>query len=210
MTTPSVSTRDELVLPARGDSVRIVPLHVPDDLLSPIDKAAPATPAKLTYRGGPLLTNVKVFTVFWGTAWQAQPLSDTAQKLNAFFDFILTSSLLDQLAEYSVAGKKIEHGSRIGSAVVTAPNPRHVVSDHAIQHMLHQELATERRVFLKRTPTRCTSFTCRPTCASPRAVVGRARRSVATTTPSTVKSSTRRCPTQDASAAPATSRRSTP
>lgn len=51
------------VLAARGDSIRVVPLHLPDELL-----AAPAVPPQLTYRGGPLLTNVEVFTVFWGAA----------------------------------------------------------------------------------------------------------------------------------------------
>jgi len=51
-----------------------------------------------------LLTAVQVFTIFWGSAWQQPPQSDLVQRVNQFFDFILTSALLDQLAEYEEAG----------------------------------------------------------------------------------------------------------
>ena len=32
---------------------------------------APATTPTLVYRNGPLITSVEVFTVFWGSGWQA-------------------------------------------------------------------------------------------------------------------------------------------
>jgi hypothetical protein len=124
------------------DPIRIVPLHVDADLLAPVDAAAPAAPPQLTYRNGPLLTAVEVFTVYWGGAWASAPLADVATRLDGFFDFVLTSELLDQLAEFSAGGQQIGHGSRIGRAVVTAPAPKRVVTDAAIQHMLQQELST--------------------------------------------------------------------
>jgi hypothetical protein len=128
------------VVAAARDPVRIVPLHLPDDLLRPVEAAGPTSAPKLTYRGGPLLTAVKVFTVYWGSAWSSAPLADLAGKLDQFFDFVLTSELMDQMAEYNVTGQSIGHGSHIGRAVVTKPAPRHVVSDAAIQHMLQQEI----------------------------------------------------------------------
>src|SRR6266404_2089258 len=76
---------------------RIVPLH-PGEAKA----AAPQVPAKLTYRNGPLLTSVQVFTIFWGAAWNEAPQSALLPKVNEFFDFILGSQLIDQLAEYSV------------------------------------------------------------------------------------------------------------
>ena len=88
------------VLPAPGDLIRIVPLYLPDDL-----KAAPTVPPQLTYRNGPILSSVEVFTIFWGAAWQQSPQSDLANNLNQFFDFILTSPLIDRLAEYSSADR---------------------------------------------------------------------------------------------------------
>jgi hypothetical protein len=123
------------------DPIRIVPLHVDADVLAPVDAAAPAAAPQLTYRNGPLLTAVEVFTVYWGAPWASAPLADVATRLDGFFDFVLTSELLDQLAEYSVPGKQIGPGSRIGRAVVTTPAPKHVVTDAAVQHMLQQELS---------------------------------------------------------------------
>jgi hypothetical protein len=91
-------------------------------------KAVTGTP-QLTYRGGPLLANVEVTTIFWGSAWSADPLR---AQLDAFFDFIVGSSLIDQLSEYNVTGYTIGHGSHVASLVV-AQDPPATVDDAAIQ-----------------------------------------------------------------------------
>jgi hypothetical protein len=96
----------------------------------------------LTYRGGPLLAAVNVYTVFWGAQWAQAPLAGLMDQINGFFDFVLTSALIDQLAEYSVASYQIVHGSRIGSATVTSPALGSVAPDGAIQHLLRQEITT--------------------------------------------------------------------
>lgn len=124
------------------DPIRVVPLHLPDELSAPAGGAPAAAPPQLTYRGGPLMTAVEVFTVFWGTAWQQTPQSDLVQQLNAYFDFILTSALMDQLAEYSVNGQSIGHGRRTGTATLTTPALRHSVSDSGIQRMLQGEIGS--------------------------------------------------------------------
>ena len=122
--------------PDQSRPINIVPLYVPGQ----VKPAAPS--AKLVYNNGPLLTAVQVFTVFWGTAWQQSPLSDTAQNINAFFDYILTSSLMDQLAEYSVQGQSIGHGSRVGTVTLTTSDPGTTVDDSAIQQMLNNNIAS--------------------------------------------------------------------
>jgi hypothetical protein len=66
------------------------------------------------------LTSVKVFTVFWGGAWEQQPVRDTVGQINQFFETILSSELMDQLTEYNVPGQQIGHGTWIGSATVDA------------------------------------------------------------------------------------------
>ena len=116
-----------------GHPIRIVPLHRPE-VTAAVAQAAP----QLTYRNGPLLTAVQVFTIFWGSAWQQPPQSDFVQRVNQFFDFILTSALLDQLAEYSVPGNQIGHGMRIGTTTLATPDPGSSVQDSAIQKMLQQ------------------------------------------------------------------------
>src|SRR6516165_755174 len=128
-----------------GEEIRIVPLFVPDALIQPTAEAAEAVPAaapRLTYRNGPLLTAVEVFTIFWGQAWHHGPPGALVAQINQFFDFILTSPLIDQMAEYSVPGKQIGHGKRTGTLTITKPKHRHSVSDTAIQHMLQQEIST--------------------------------------------------------------------
>jgi len=117
--------------------LRIVPLH-------PAPRAAAAAP-KLTYRNGPLLTNVQVFAIFWGKAWQNAANSPLATQMNSFFDFILTSELLDQLSEYSVPGKTIGHGVRTGSANLITSEPGKSITDTAIQSMLQNEISSGAR-----------------------------------------------------------------
>ena len=134
---------------ARADPIRIVPLYLPDVLVQPTADAiavTPASPPLLTYRNGPLLTAVEVFTIFWGSAWQQGTPGTIVHQINQFFDFILTSTLIDQLSEYSVAGKTIGHGKRIGTTTLTTPKLGHSVSDTAIQHMLQQEISTNAAV----------------------------------------------------------------
>ena len=115
--------------------IRIVPLHRPE-----APTAAPATAPLLTYRNGPLLTAVQAFTAFWGSTWQQAPNSNLVTQINQFFDYILTSQLMDQLGEYSVPGKTIGHGSRVGTTVLTSPAPGKSVQDSAIQQLLQREI----------------------------------------------------------------------
>ncbi len=131
--------RSKMVLPAHGDLIRVVPLYRPEEITARQTGAAP--PPHLTFHNGPLISAVEVFTIFWGSAWQ-QPQSNLANSLNQFFDFILKSSLLDQLAEYSVPGQSIVHGHRSGTVTITSPHLRHSVTDAAIQHMLQHEISS--------------------------------------------------------------------
>ena len=142
-TAPAAAPRATgMVLPGPHDTVRVVPLFVPDEVKAPTpDAQAAATPPQLAYQGGPLLTSVQVFTVFWGTAWTGAQ-SQVMTQLNAFFDYILTSPLIDQLGEYSTGSYKIGHGKHIGSTTITKPALHHTVSDSAIRHMLQQEIST--------------------------------------------------------------------
>lgn len=144
MTSTKPGTKEDRpdVTPVHEDPIRIVPLSVPDEVLRPVEGAAPAIAPQLTYRGGPLLTSAQVFTVFWGQAWANPPMSDTASQLNDFFGFILQSPLIDQLAEYNVNGRTIGHGQHTGTAVVTSPATRRTTSDTAVQHMLQHQIAT--------------------------------------------------------------------
>jgi hypothetical protein len=114
--------------------IQIVPLHPGPGL------AARATPAQLSYRGGPLLAAVNVFTAFWGAEWKGADAPLVTQ-INDFFAFILTSPLIDQLAEYAVPNQPIGHGSLGGTAIITAPKPGRAVTDAAIQSFIQTSVA---------------------------------------------------------------------
>ena len=116
--------------------IRIVPLHP-----GQAKAAAPQVTPKLTYRNGPVLTAVQVFTIFWGATWKDAPQNALLTKVNEFFDFILSSQLLDQLAEYSVPNQTISHGVLIGTITLATPVPGKTVDDSAIQNLIQQEIS---------------------------------------------------------------------
>lgn len=131
----STKPRHKRLLETPPQPIRVVPMHRPE---ARADIAAVAP--HLTYRNGPLLTAVQVFTVFWGSAWQQAPNCDLLEQINEYFDFILTSQLMDQMGEYNVPGQAIGHGSRIGTTVLTSPEPTASAHDGAIQQLLQQQV----------------------------------------------------------------------
>jgi hypothetical protein len=122
----------------RHEPIRIVPLHVAEAL------AAPAVPPKLTYRGGPLISAPQVFTIFWGDAWKQPAHAGLVAQLNAFFDFVLGSALIDQLAEYNVPKFSLKHGKRTGTAIVTTPTLKSSVTDSEVRTMIQGQIAAKK------------------------------------------------------------------
>jgi hypothetical protein len=116
--------------------VRIVPLR--------LEAAAPAAAPRLTYRGGPLLESVEVFEIYWGDAWTAH--SDLVAQLEDFFERVVASSLMDQLAEYGVPGHDIGHGTHRGSTTVSSPTPPSTVSDAEIRTFLDGQISSNASV----------------------------------------------------------------
>src|SRR5690348_14005647 len=115
------------------DPIRIVPLR--------LDAAAPVATPRLTYRGGPLLASIQVFLFFWGDAWQREPQATMMQRLDGFFEYVLTSSLMDQLAEYDVQDFAIGHGARTGAIAVTTAVPPSV-ADADVQNFVRDQIAS--------------------------------------------------------------------
>src|SRR5262249_43900729 len=124
----------------RDDAIRVVPLHRQAELAALVGDSPAAAPTQLTYRGGPLLAAVEVVTIFWGEAWQSRV--QLVDDVNAFFSDILTSELIDQLAEYSVPAYAIGHGSLVGTLTVSSPAPAAATSDGAIQGFLQDQIAS--------------------------------------------------------------------
>ena len=128
--------------PALDDPVRIVPLRLARELYAPAPGIAPPPPPHLTYHGGPVLSAVQVFTIFWGASWNDAPRQNTAAGLNRFLQVVVSSAYVDQLAEYNTPRQSIGRGKYAGSLTLPAPALGTNVSDTAIRHMLQQQLAS--------------------------------------------------------------------
>ena len=189
---PETTERD--IYPAHGDPIRVVPLNLPQELIG--EKAAPAAAPHLTYRNGQRIQNVEVFIIFWGTGWEKAPASNLISQVNDFFSYILTSSRIDQLAEYNVQGQSIGHRSFTGTISITTPQPHRSVSDTAIQHMLQNR---SQPIHRSRNPDRApfTLSTCNPERKLFRVAEPPARYSADITTTSPAGSSMRSCRIRD-------------
>ena len=99
--------------------------------------------SQLVYNGGPLLTSVEVFTIFWGQNWNNDQVKDLPTKIGEFFKFIVTSKLIEQMSEYNTDKYKIGHGKFIGSANITTPALEDTVSDDEIQEFLRNNIRSK-------------------------------------------------------------------
>lgn len=123
-----------------NESIRVVPLHQPEPIsvgpeLIAKRKKKHAAKKALTYRGGPLLANAEVFTIFWGTDWDSS-LKDSVTQINQFFQKILQSTLMDQLSEYSVPKFTIGKGTLSGTITISENAPVQSITDTDIQSQL--------------------------------------------------------------------------
>src|SRR5260370_29025064 len=82
---------------------QIVPLA---DFIAHGVSPIPNAPAPvLTNHGGTVLQSVQVVPIYWGAAWASGANATLPGHIDAFFHFILTSSLLHLLAQYNLPGK---------------------------------------------------------------------------------------------------------
>jgi len=99
----------------------------------------PKLPAiHLTYRGGPLIQQVKVATLFWGASWQSSSLTSY---FNSFFRTLFTDGrFMANLAQYSAGGYTIGSGSFAATDTDTQ-NPSSKVTDAQIRSEIRAQVA---------------------------------------------------------------------
>ena len=99
----------------------------PPDSFAPTASDVPGPAgAHLTYQGGPVLSNVKIYTVYWGASVANQ------SQLNTAYGNMVNSEYFDWLAEYNTPTQTIGRGTFGGSFVDTSP-PAGNVTDAQIQ-----------------------------------------------------------------------------
>lgn len=90
---------------------------------------------QVKYYGGPIIENVKVHAVYWGQA----PSAQAQQKLKAYYEALVNSTYVDQLAEYSTDSQKIHRGT-FGSLLTIQPVN---TSKHLTQADVEKELEAQ-------------------------------------------------------------------
>jgi hypothetical protein len=113
----------------------------------PIGTAPAVGTPQLTYRGGPLIAQIKLFAIYWGSAWNSAPTTTqapatpvTRQNLDRYLATLVSGPFMDLLSEYSVPGTSIGHGSLLGSAVA-GPDPSAQIADSDVRTLIQQRLA---------------------------------------------------------------------
>lgn len=114
-----------------------------NELFSAESKAPPSN-AHLTYRGGPLLPNVEVFTIFWGPKWKTGSYNTIRASINSFFIDVLSGPLMAQMSEYDTPNYKFGNGKLLGSIVVTTAVPVDTVTDNYIKIHLQNWIRTNK------------------------------------------------------------------
>ncbi len=86
-----------------------------------------STTTHLTYYGGPVLSNVRVYTVFWNASVNYQ------SQLPGFYQTIIQSPYFDWLSEYDTPTQSIGRGTFGGTIVDDAPPAGTTIDDSQIQ-----------------------------------------------------------------------------
>jgi hypothetical protein len=96
----------------------------------------------VSYHHGKLLQNVRTIGAFIGAAWNTDPDAAAMRlKLDEFLAFLVTSDVIDNLAEYSINGMTIGHGRHAGSVVLDQIAVGATLDDSAIQTALTDAIA---------------------------------------------------------------------
>jgi hypothetical protein len=101
-------------------------------------QAAPIQ-AQLTYRGGPVLQNVNVVTVFWGRN------VPSTSRINAFYRDVTNSAYYDWLTEYNTDNPSQQIGrGTFGGTFTDGSAPRGTIKDASIQSRLARNIDQHR------------------------------------------------------------------
>lgn len=119
-----MSTPSKMPLPSGPRTIVPPSAFVPHGV-SPVPGAP--TPL-LSNHGGAVIQAIEVVPIYWGAGWASGSNGQLSTQIDGFFDYIVTSSLMDMLAEYSLPGTPIQHGTRLSSLRITSSEPGDVTS----------------------------------------------------------------------------------
>jgi hypothetical protein len=112
-------------------------------------RAASASIPHLDYYGGPIISQVQVYAVFWGSHVN----SKVRIGIGGFYTAITGSALFDWLTEYNTTipsldgspgtNQTLQHGSFAGTITIAPSNTRRLLSDDDIQAEIAQQIQAQ-------------------------------------------------------------------
>jgi hypothetical protein len=106
-----------------------------------------ASSSNLVYYGGPVIANVKVYAVFWGSAVD----SDLQKNIGGFYQAAVNSTYIDWMTEYNTSiaavdgrqgtNQTIGRGSYLGEITISPSNGSKSLSDTDIQAEIESQVA---------------------------------------------------------------------
>jgi hypothetical protein len=111
----------------------------------PVNKGGFSCPtAHAISYGGPVISNIKVYMVLYGTGTYASYITnDTAPSMASFYSQVVNSSYMDWLNEYNTGSIKIGRGTYAGKYSITpsSGNNGTTISDAQVQAELNAQIA---------------------------------------------------------------------
>ena len=111
----------------------------------PVNKGGFACPtAHLISYGGPVISNVKLIMVVYGSGTYASYVTtDTAPSLVSYYQQVVNSSYMDWLNEYNTGSQKIGRGTYAGKFTITpsSANNGATITDAQVQAELNAQIA---------------------------------------------------------------------
>jgi hypothetical protein len=134
----SAETGEAISLHDTLSHARIFPMQRPG---VPIHKSSGPTvtagSGNLTYRGGPLIQNVKIYVVYWGSGVD----STVSSGLAGYYSAVTNSAYFDWLSEYNAGGMRIGRGSYAGSFTIH-PTTGSSITNNDIAAALDQNISS--------------------------------------------------------------------
>jgi hypothetical protein len=115
---------------------------------NPVRDSSSPTPnvasAHLTYYGGPVLSNVKVVQVLYGSGTYATGIASGTPSMASFYTGVTNSTYMDWLSEYNTPTQTIGRGTFAGTVNITPASSRNgsTITDASIQAEIAAQINT--------------------------------------------------------------------
>jgi hypothetical protein len=120
-----------------GQALHFMPMGTQVPVAGPAFQAPSG--AHLSYSGGPVISNVKVMQVLWGSGTYQSAV--TSPQMGNFYQQATNSAWMDWLSEYNTSSQSIGRGSFVGQVQINPSNSKTALADLDVQRELSAQMS---------------------------------------------------------------------